>query len=380
MPFFYKLELSKVHKKHIVTIKVKAPDLPPGEDVFVTGNHPQLGDWHPDKIRLVPDEKEPEYRIGKFELPHNSFIEYKFTRGSWDTEGLENNTFGTGNHTVLIDRDKTLTHEITGWKDQLAKEAAETINTRIIGTVKYHKKMTDGHLKERDVIVWLPENYDANPEKRYPVLYMHDGQNVFDPMTSYTGVDWQADETASRLIKEKKMREIIIVGIYNTIDRLEEYSLSPLGKRYREFIIHHLKPFIDKNYRTLPDREHTATMGSSMGGLVSFLLVWYHSETFSKASCLSPSFIFRKNQAIKAVKKSPLPKHTIAVYMDCGGIGGERLLHRGCKRMIRLLRCKGFFKRNQLHYSYYRNARHSEADWAKRLWRHFLWLYGINSQ
>jgi predicted alpha/beta superfamily hydrolase len=368
-----------VHKKHTVTIKVKVADLPPGEDIFITGNHPKLGEWHPDKIRLIPDTTDPEYRIGKFELPHNSYIEYKFTRGSWETEGLENDTFGAGNHTILVDRDKELTHEITGWKDQLAKEAAETINTRIAGTVKYHKKMTDGHLRERDVIVWLPESYDANPEKHYPVLYIHDGQNVFDPMTSYTGVEWQADETASRLIKEKKMQEIIIVGIYNTIDRLEEYSLSPLGKQYREFIIHHLKPFIDKHYRTLPEREHTATMGSSMGGLVSFLLVWYHSETFSKASCLSPSFIFRKNQAYKAIKKSPLPKHPIAVYMDCGGIGGERLLHRGCKRMIRLLRCKGFLKRNELRFSYYRNARHSEADWAKRLWRHFLWLYGINS-
>ncbi len=368
-----------MHKKHTVTIKVKASNLAPEEDIFITGNHPSLGEWHPDKIRLTRDEKEPDYRVIQFQLPHNSYLEYKFTRGSWETEGLENNTYGTGNHTVLVDSNKTLTHKITGWKDQLAKESEATINTRITGNVKYHRKMTDGHLRERDIIVWLPESYEANPEKHYPVLYMHDGQNIFDPITSFTGVDWQADETASKLIKEKKMQEIIIVGIYNTIDRLEEYSLSPLGKRYRQFIIHHLKPFVDANYRTLPERKHTATMGSSMGGLVSFLLVWYHSETFSKASCLSPSFIFRKNQAIRAIKKSPLPKHPIAVYMDCGGIGGERLLHRGCKRLIKLLKNKGFFKHHYLHFSYYRNARHNEADWAKRLWRHFLWLYGINS-
>ena len=329
-----------MHKKHTVTIKVKASNLAPEEDIFITGNHPSLGEWHPDKIRLTRDEKEPDYRVIQFQLPHNSYLEYKFTRGSWETEGLENNTYGTGNHTVLVDSNKTLTHKITGWKDQLAKESEATINTRITGNVKYHRKMTDGHLRERDIIVWLPESYEANPEKHYPVLYMHDGQNIFDPITSFTGVDWQADETASKLIKEKKMQEIIIVGIYNTIDRLEEYSLSPLGKRYRQFIIHHLKPFVDANYRTLPER---------------------------------------KNQAIRAIKKSPLPKHPIAVYMDCGGIGGERLLHRGCKRLIKLLKNKGFFKHHYLHFSYYRNARHNEADWAKRLWRHFLWLYGINS-
>ncbi|MCB0304264.1 MAG: hypothetical protein KDI38_10835, partial [Calditrichaeota bacterium] len=112
----------------------------------------------------------------------------------------------------------------------------------------------------------------------------------------------------------------------------------------------------------------------SMGGLVSFLLVWQHSEVFSMAGCFSPSFIYQKNQAIKLIKQSDPPGLPVKLMMDCGGIGGERLLLRGCKRVLRLLRRKGL-NDDALEFHHYPEARHSERDWAERLEKHLIFLY-----
>ncbi|MCK7520815.1 MAG: alpha/beta hydrolase-fold protein [Ignavibacteriales bacterium] len=135
--------------------------------------------------------------------------------------------------------------------------------------------------------MWLPPSYELNLEKRYPVLYMHDGQNVFDPATSSFGYDWRADEVADSLINAETINEIIIVGIYNTTDRGFEYSYSPLGYKYMDFVVSKLKPFIDSEYRTLPDAENTAVAGSSLGALITFMLSWNYPDVFSKAACFS---------------------------------------------------------------------------------------------
>ena len=367
-----------MHKKYKITFRVKTKELPDGDQIYIVGSHDLLGCWRPGAVPLIPDKNGNGYWERTFTLRNRADIEYKFTRGSWETEAVDAEGKPLGNFHLHVEKDEVLTIEIANWRDLIKTPDDERVTTRITGTVEYHKSVEAPGLLPRDIVVWLPKSYEKALEKRYPVLYMHDGQNVFDPVTSYTGVDWQADETATKLIAEGRMREIVIVGVYNTIDRLEEYSTGAKGQKYREFLIHTLKPFIDKTYRTLPEREHTATIGSSMGGLVSFLLAWFHSETFGKASCLSPSFIFRKNHAIKLIKKSRRPRHKVRVYMDCGGVGGDALLHKGCKKVLRILRCKGYWRGRNIYYSYYRRARHSEVDWAKRLWRHFLFLFGKN--
>ncbi len=366
-----------MHKKHKVMIRVKPLELPEGEQIYIVGSHELLGSWQPGKVPLIPDPEGSGYWQRDFHFRKNAEIEFKFTRGNWETEAADANGHVLSNYHLLVSGDTTLEFEIPAWSDLARDKARETAPGRITGAVQYHRNVSAPGLRPRDLIVWLPPGYEDSPQQRYPVIYMHDGQNVFDPVTSYTGVDWQADETATRLIREGKMREVLIVGIYNTQDRLEEYSASPLGRKYRQFIIRTVKPLIDATYRTLPDRENTATIGSSMGGLVSFLLVWFHAETFSMAGCLSPSFIFRKNQAIKRIKKSKPPRQKIRIYMDVGGIGGERLLHRGCKKVLRILRNKGFKIGKEVFFSYYRRARHSETDWAKRLEKHFLFMFGL---
>ena len=246
-------------------------------------------------------------------------------------------------------------------------------NDEIIGNVEYHKDFFSSSLdNKRDIIVWLPQNYGSlkNKDKRYPVLYMHDGQNILDPKTSYAGKDWRVDETVTKLIKQKKIKEIIVVGIYNTPDRLDEYSWSEKGQNYLKFIVTELKPFIDSTYRTLPGKEDTAIMGSSMGGLISFYAAWNYPEVFSMAGCLSSSFYYNNDNGIKQVRDYGGTKKKVKFYIDHGEDGSVR-----GQRMFVELSKKGYVIGQDIDYFYAPGAEHNEAEWAARLERPLLFFF-----
>jgi predicted alpha/beta superfamily hydrolase len=223
----------------------------------------------------------------------------------------------------------------------------------------------------RDFFVWLPPEYDENIARRYPVLYMHDGQNLIDPKTAYAGKDWQVDETVTRLIKEYRIKEIIVVGIYNSKDRLEEYSDTEKGEKYLKFIIEELKAFVDSKYRTLSDTKNTAIIGSSMGGLASFLAAWEHPEVFSMAGCMSSSFYYNDDKVFKMLDEYDGPKKHIKIYIDHGEDG----LIRG-QRMFCKLTQMGYIVGTDLDYFYAPKAEHNETEWAKRLERPFIFFFG----
>ena len=192
-----------------------------------------------------------------------------------------------GDSDCLVLNDTTIVVNIPGWKDQ-QKEIY--ISGQITGSVKYHHNIDAYGLKPRDVIVWLPPGYDKDITKQYPVLYMHDGQNIFDPKTSSMGNDWQLDETADSLIVNGLIDPLIIVGIYNTPDRSAEYLGTDTARIYMKLVTKIIKPLIDETYRTKPGRDFTATGGSSAAGLLSFMLLWEHADVFSMAACISPVF------------------------------------------------------------------------------------------
>ncbi len=240
---------------------------------------------------------------------------------------------------------------------------------KIIGTVIYHNEFKSEYVPDRrTVVVWLPPGYKKSSE-RYCVVYMHDGQNLFDPKTSFAGKDWRVDETACRLIKKKEISKIIVVGIYNTPNRIEEYSYSDSGKNYLKFIVNELKPFIDSNYRTKPGRENTAVMGSSMGGLISFLLAWNYPEIFSKAACLSSSFYYDGGIALKLVESS-VDEKNIKIYIDHGEDG--KIF---AQKIFCALTAKGFLIGENLDYFYKPGAQHNEDEWAERLSRPLRFLF-----
>ena len=244
----------------------------------------------------------------------------------------------------------------------------------IVGTIELHKNIYSRFLDtERTMIVWLPPKYKRikNAEKKYPVLYMMDGQNLFDPKTSYAGKDWRVDETIVRLLKAGLMNEIIVVGIYNSEDRLEEYSDSEKGEKYLQFLIEEVKPFIDSVYRTMSEKENTAIIGSSMGGLSSFLAAWKYPEVFSMAGCMSSSFYYNDEKIFKTIEKHSGSKKPIKFYIDHGEDG----LIRGQKMFCKLTQM-GYVIGTDLDYFYSPGAEHNESAWAERLERPLVFFFG----
>ncbi len=181
------------------------------------------------------------------------------------------------------------------------------------------------NLASRTIRVYLPRGYNENPTKRYPVLYMHDGQNLFLGMGMFGC--WYADTNANALIRFGKMRETIIVGVDNSSDRLCEYSppqpactnacTTPRGDKYAALLVNELKPIIDATYRTLPDADNTGVLGSSMGGLISAWLGWSHSETYHKIGAMSSSF-----WDCYPIP-SPDSKRSIRIYLDSGNYDAQ---------------------------------------------------------
>ncbi len=170
-----------------------------------------------------------------------------------------------------------------------------------------HPDFPSDFVLPRHVDVWLPPGYDATADSRYPVVYLHDGQNVFDPATASHGVAWEADQAMLRLLAAGEARPAILVGIWNTALRTPEFlparlfealSLAargrvlagqgePLGDAYVRFVVEELKPLVDRTYRTLPGRGDTVIMGSSRGGLISLYAICEHPDIFGAAGCVS---------------------------------------------------------------------------------------------
>ena len=240
---------------------------------------------------------------------------------------------------------------------------------QITGTVRYHRALKGAGIQDRDLVVWLPPGYDADTTRRYPVIYMHDGQNIFDPVTSAFGVEWSIDETADNLINKKSIEPVMIVGIYNTSDRMKEYTPGEKGTAYMDFVVKTVKPFIDSTYRTMPDRKHTIVGGSSAGGTISFMLVWDHPDVFSKAICMSPAFKSLSPGGwdyTRLVQASNGKKKDVFIYMDNGGVGLDSQLQPGIDDMLTALKAKGYKEGSDFVFVRDSAAKHFEADWARR--------------
>lgn len=348
---------------------VQSSTILPSEKVYISGNQIELGNWNPGVIYL--EQYEDSTWRKTFYFPENTSIEFKITKGSWDSEALDNKGSIPGNFSVRLTSDTTVFLVINNWKN-----GRENIRGQITGKLVHHKNFQARRVPPRDVVVWLPSSYDSSSEKYYPVLYMHDGQNLFDPSTSSFGIDWQLDETSDSLIRENEIQELIIVGIYNTFKRRTEYANTIDGTAYINFIIEELKPYIDKTYRTLPDRINTAVGGSSLGGLISFVMIWKHWDVFSKAACLSPAFKVSEYDFVSVVAKDLEEKRPIKVYIDNGAIGLEERLQPGINEMLEILKKKGYHTGDEIYWYYDEKAEHNESAWARRAWRFLKFFFG----
>ena len=343
-----------------IEFQVYSPDLPDTTHVFISGGLTELGSWNPSKV--VMQNLGNHLWTKKLTIKQSVSVEYKFTLGSWGREAADANGIALQNFNALLKSDTLIKHNIYFWK---TGDTKKEIIGQITGQVAYHKQVKGEGIKARDVIVWLPPDYNTNKKKRFPVVYMHDGQNIIDPATSSFGVDWRIDETADSLIRNKIAPSFIVVGIYNTIDRTHEYTPGEGGSAYMKFVVSKLKPMIDSNYRTKPDAKNTITGGSSAGGLISFMLAWEYPNVFSKAICMSPAFKIMNIDYVKTVQ-STNKKKNVYFYIDNGGIGLESQLQPGIDAMISALKEKGYAEGKNYSYTINSKAKHFESDWAKR--------------
>lgn len=368
------MPLVLLRAQHVeITFRVIVPSsTPPDSRVYIAGNDSILGLWDPGRISLRPEND--SMWVGKFSIAVGTTLEYKVTRGAWNVQAIYEAGVIPENSRHNVDKDSTITIRPLMWSDEI-----ESSDDGITGTVRYHRDLEgEGLQYDRDLIVWLPPSYETDQNRRYPVLYMHDGQNIIDPHTSFAGHDWRMDEVCDSLIRSHKMREIIVVGIYNSPERMSEYSSSPEGRAYARFVVGVVKPLIDSTYRTMPDRENTVVMGSSLGGLISFLFAWWYPDIFSKAACLSTVFSYNQDAALKEVEVDTMRSRNIKIYVDCGGVGGEATLKPGMDKMARLLTQKGYKEGVDFESYYDASAEHNELAWAARVWRPLLCFFGLS--
>jgi len=347
-----------------LTFILTSPDLPSDTTVYITGSVEQLGSWNPSRVKMEPQGNHTWTKEITIDGPLS--IEYKYTLGTWEREGADANGSPLSNLVVDASHDKTVRDTVLFW----TKGPRQRVNHgQITGTVRYHRGVKGIGLQDRDLVVWVPPGYSVDKTRRYPVLYMHDGQNIFDPATSAFGVDWSIDETADDLIKKKTIDPLIVVGIYNTSDRMKEYTPGDKGTAYMNFVVNVVKPLIDSTYRTKPDRTHTLVGGSSAGGIISFMLVWEHPDIFGKAICMSPAFKSLSPDGwdyTKVVRTSNRPKLPIFLYLDNGSLGLDSQLQPGIDAMLTALKAKGYTEGKDFVFLRDPTAKHSEADWAKR--------------
>jgi predicted alpha/beta superfamily hydrolase len=354
-----------------ITFKVIVPPMTPKNAVvYIAGNHPLLGNWNPGEIALKKIDDSTWSR--SFTFTKGLELEYKITLGSWDNQALYHSMKVPENSRKIVEDKDNVVIQPTNWNSV----EFQSLPGGITGEVQYHRQLRgDGLQYARDLIVWLPPSYAKQKSKRYPVLYMHDGQNIIDPQTSFIGYDWHVDEVADSLIRSGAIEEIIIVGIYNSPDRIPEYSDTEKGKAYARFVVNKVKPLIDSTYRTKPDRRNTAVMGSSMGGLISFLFVWWYPEVFSKAGCLSSVFDNRAASALNLIREERMKKRDVKIYFDCGGSGGDGNLKPGMDEITEIMKEKGYNEGTDFISFFDPKAEHSERAWASRVWRPIIFLF-----
>jgi predicted alpha/beta superfamily hydrolase len=251
----------------------------------------------------------------------------------------------------------------------------------LTGDFRLHHNFRSQFLKERrSFIVYLPPGYEPTGARRYPTLYFHDGQNIFDKATS-VGEEWRVDETAQELIAVGEIEPLIMVGVYNTgVHRIGEYTPTAIqGKgggnaaAYGRMLVEELKPLIDANYKTLPGAGSTGLAGSSLGGLLTLHLGLKYPTVFSRLAVLSPSIWWDKRVILREVESLP-GKLPFRIWLDAGTAEGGYVV-RDSRALRDALKAKGWVEGEDLAYHEADGGEHNERSWAKRVGPFLKFLY-----
>jgi enterochelin esterase-like enzyme len=385
-----------------VTIRALVPEN--SGPVFLAGNLPELGPWRADGAVMQGNGRE---RTITLRVPLGTAFEYKITQGAWDREGLGPSGTVMPNARIDVDGDEIASITIVDWKHDVNEYVGDPVGAGVLGELLYWRDVASPRLQHaRHVSIYLPPQYAADPAARFPVIYAHDGQNLFDPRIANTGVDWGVDEAMEALTAEGAIEPAIVVGIWSTPDRRLEYAPAGVlalvsddvkadaaeefpedlrvGDAYLRFIVEELKPRVDREFRTRPGRDSTFLMGSSMGALISVYGMAEYPDVFGGAAGLSmhwPTGISERNiverqeiwrPAIVAAYQSYFESRRLdpaahLMWVDHGTGFLDHLYVPYQEAMLPVLHRLGYVEGVTLAARAYPGANHNETAWRARL-------------
>jgi len=362
-----------------ITVKFRIKTLPAyhpsGSNIYAAGS---FNGWNPqDENFKFHHKKDSSYSL-ELNLTRGSY-EYKITRGGWDKVECKKGGTTIENRSLKVEENETLELNIEEWADRFPatpKKTTASKNVRIIDTAFLIPQLK----RTRRVWIYLPEQY-LTQTKRFPVIYMQDGQNVFDDATSYSG-EWGVDEFFDSL--GAKAKEWIVVAVDNGgTKRINEYcpydfrldEIAPghdfnkgEGNEYVDFLVKTLKPFIDKNYRTEIDKASTAIAGSSMGGLISLYAVLKYPKVFGTAGVFSPAFWLAPAIYTDIEKRGK--KVSSKIYFYAGKLEDEKMT----SGMLRAYSALSRVSKSIIQKVVRDDGRHNEAAWRKEFPFFYQWM------
>jgi len=342
----------------MVEILVHVPDPHSWDSVFLSGDTPELGRWSSIGARCA-----------------------RFTDG---THRLTIPVHGEGDRVrLLATRGRWRDAEVGEWglevpPREVELRSGERIEHRVAwwgrASVKYHLDFPSEFLPHPHTLtVWVPPGYEQDRERRYPVLYLQDGQNLFDAHTSFIGEPWGCDEIAERIVRCGEAEPLLIVGIANSPDRLLEYgprrsgAADDLSKSYGRFLAEEVVPFINASYRTRSEPASTGIGGSSMGGLISLQLCKWYPNLFGRCAAMSPSLWWDQESFVQSVRTSSRWTENCRVWLDMGAQeGGSEQGRQSMLRRSRALAAQLGELGTDLHYFEDPHGSHNEWSWARR--------------
>jgi predicted alpha/beta superfamily hydrolase len=358
----------------MVEFVIRVPDdTPPWQPVYLAGDGPLLRGWSADGVRL--DRHDDGTHRAVLPLPLGWRGRFLVTLGRWRDAENDGRGRELAPRELNVDGPAAVEVEVAGWGR---------------GGVRHHPDFPSEYLPStRPLSVWVPPGYDLHPARRHPVLYLQDGQNLFDPRLAFGGHPWWADEVAEREIRAGRVRPLILVGVWNTADRLREYAPRRDGGRtgdadwsreYGRFLVEEVKPFVDTRYRTLPGPDHTGVGGSSMGGLISLQLCQWYPAVFGRCAALSPSLWWDREFFLHHLHAMPEWLGRCRVWLDMGTREGhtEEAMSAGADRAKRLaaqLVRRGMRPGDGLGFEIVEGGTHDEGAWGARLDRVLRFLF-----
>jgi len=359
-----------------ITLVVKVPVNTPLDAKLTLGG--DFNGWDPTQpgFELIKsDNGTYQYTFPAFEK--DKVLNFKVTRGNWGTVEITASGANRENRNYTVSGDSQMINiEVADWADLSNKE----VPSSIVGTVIIENIELPTFEGQRKIRIYLPPNY-KDSDKRYPVIYMTDAQNVFDSKTANAG-EWQMDELMENFAEESSALTSIVVAVDHAGDnrRMEYLPFSnklAQGKAFSDWLVNELKPSIDRRYRSKPAREYTSMMGSSMGGLIACYTALRHQQAISKVACLSSAFLKRLVGAylIEYIKNTP-KKYAMKFHLDIGdnefGLFGDNIL-KETQEVYQTLLSVGFEKQ-ELRYQVIKGGTHDEPSWRNRTKDILLWL------